>query len=96
MEQYIDELWEGINESLDHFDADGSTAWSEAPAEGIFSVMQDICDHKQSIKLTNLTKLCRVNKEGPQPGSKRAAELTQKSVDMWPSVHAPGSPQSIS
>ena len=33
---YIDNLWEGIEERLQYFDSDGTTSWSEAPAEGVF------------------------------------------------------------
>ena len=31
--EYIDDLWEGVKERLGHFDREGPTAWSEAPAE---------------------------------------------------------------
>ena len=67
--RYIKSLSEGITERLTHFDKDGTTSWSEAPAEGIFSILQTICDKKPGIKLSNLTKLCKIIKEGPQPGS---------------------------
>ena len=46
IQNYIDKLWGGIQERLTHFDADGTTAWSEAPAEGIFSILPTIVDHK--------------------------------------------------
>ena len=85
--QYINELWAGISERLTHFDSDGTTAWSEAPAEGICSILQNICDHKSSIKLSNLTNLCRIIKEGPPPGSKQASQLTAQSMDKWPSMY---------
>ena len=86
---YIDNLCLGILVRLKHFDFDGSKAWSEAPAEGIFSIMQNICDHKNSIKLSNLTKLCRIIKEGPPPGSQLASWIIQNSIDKWPSIHGP-------
>ena len=86
---YIDKLWLGISERLKHFDSDGSTAWSEAPSEEIFSIMQNICDHKNSIKLSNLTKLCRIIKEGPPPGSQPASWIIQNSIEKWPSIHGP-------
>ena len=55
--QYINKLWAGISERLTHFDSDGTTAWSEAHAELIFSILQNICDHKSSIKLSNLKRI---------------------------------------
>ena len=75
IQKYIDKL-----ERLTHFDADGTTAWSEAPAEGIFSILQTIVDHKTAIQLKNLTKLCRIIKEGPKPGSKHAEDITTLSM----------------
>ena len=36
---YIDDLWEGIEERLQYFDSDGTTSWSEAPAEEVFSIL---------------------------------------------------------
>ena len=87
IDKYVEELWNGILKRLQHFDSGGTTAWSEAPAEGIFSILQNICDHKSSIKLSNLTKLCRIVKEGPPPGSKDASYMTKQSINKWPSVY---------
>ena len=89
IQNYIDKLWRGIQERLTHFDADGTTAWSEAPAEGIFSILQTIVDHKTAIQLKNLTKLCRIIKEGPKPGSKHAEDITTLSMSKWPSKWGP-------
>ena len=97
IQNYNDKLWLGIEERLTHFDSDGTTSWSEAPAEGFFSILQTIVDHKTAIKLSNLSKLCRLVKEGPQPGkndkastirhqkSDKASEITKKSMSEWPS-----------
>ena len=46
IDKYVKELWNGILKRLQHFDSGGTTAWSEAPAEGIFSILQNVCDHK--------------------------------------------------
>ena len=85
IQNYIDKLWLGIEERLTHFDSDGTTSWSEAPAEGFFSILQTIVDHKTAIKLSNLTKLCRIVKEGPKPGTNKASEIRNKSMSEWPS-----------
>ena len=34
--KYVHLLWTGIQERLKYFDKDGTTCWSEAPAEGVF------------------------------------------------------------
>ena len=49
--------------------------------------MQTIADNKAAIKLSNLTKLCRIVKEGPQPGINKASEITKKSMSEWPSKY---------
>ena len=89
MRKYVDKLWKGIQERLAYFDKDGSTCWSEAPAEGIFSILQTIVDHKTAIQLKNLTKLCRIIKEDPKPGSKHAEDITTLSMSKRPSKWGP-------
>ena len=88
--QYINELWAGISERLTHFDSDGTTAWSEAPAEGICSILQNICDHKSSIKLSNLTKLCRIIKEGPHLAASKPLSLLPSQWTSGPVCMVPG------
>ena len=36
MKKYVEFLWDGIMKRITFFDKDGSTCWSEAPAEGVF------------------------------------------------------------
>ena len=87
--RYIESLWEGKTERLTHFDKDGTTSWSEAPAEGIFSILEIICDKKPGRKLSNLTKFFRIIKEGPQPGSILAKSLIESSIEKWPRSYGP-------
>ena len=56
IQNYIDKLWRGIQERLTHFDADGTTAWSEAPAEGIFSILQNCNTVEKSYKTLHNNK----------------------------------------
>jgi len=92
--RYIESIWEGITERLTHFDEDGKTSWSEAPAMEIFSILQTICDKKPGIKLPKLTKLFRIIKEGPQPGIILAKSLIESSIEKWPSSYSPVSNRS--
>ena len=61
MRKYVDILWKGIDESLKYFDKDGSTCWSEAPAEGIFSILAYITENRASLTPSHLSKLCRTS-----------------------------------
>jgi len=47
--------------------------------------LQTIVDHKTAIKLSNLTKLCRLVKEQTQQGTNKASEIRNKSMSEWPS-----------
>ena len=80
-------LWKGIEKRLNYFDKDGSTCWSEAPAEGIFSILAYITENRASLTPSHLTKICRVVKEGPNPGTLKAAALTKRALEKWPSEH---------
>ena len=39
LESYVSSLWDGISKRLQFCDLDGTTNWSEAPAEGVFSTL---------------------------------------------------------
>ena len=87
MRKYVDKLWKGIQERLAYFDKDGSTCCSEAPAEGIFSILAYITENRASLTPGHLSKLCRVVKEGPTPGTLKAANLTKRALGKWPSEY---------
>ena len=87
LDNYVEDLWEGIKERLTHFDSDGSTGWSEAPAEGIFSILNYIIEHKPSLSVKHMIQLSRVVKEGPSPGTRRAENLTRRALSHWPSSY---------
>ena len=82
---YVDLLWKEIDERLVYFDKDGSTNWSEAPAEGIFSIIDHIIEYKPSLSVQNMIRLCRIVKEGPPPGSRTATLTTRNCFENWPS-----------
>ena len=59
----------------------------EAPAEGIFSILGYIVEHKPSLTVRHMVELSRVVKEGPRPGTKDAVRLTKMVLSKWPSTH---------
>ena len=84
LEKYVDNYWNGVKERLTHFDKDGTTSWSEAPSESIFSTLGYIVDHKPSLTYKHMISLCRVVKEGPPPGSTSALDTTKRALENWP------------
>ena len=87
IKEYVHLLWTGIQERLKYFDKDGTTCWSEAPAEGVFSILGYIVEQRASLTVNHMTKLCRVVKEGPPPGTKKASDLAKRAMCKWPSLH---------
>ena len=70
---------------LTHFDKDGTICWSEAPSEGIFSILGYIVEHKPMLTVKHMLELSRVVKEGPRPGTKSAVKLTKRALNGLPS-----------
>ncbi len=86
---YITKLWAGISARLDEADTRdlNCTSFSEAPAEGVFSVWERVTSGRASMTLAHANALLRVSKEGPPAGSTSAYKVSQKALDVWPSSH---------
>ena len=52
-----------------------------------FSILGHIVEHRPSLTPNHLAKICRIVKEGPAPGTKKAEALTKKALRRWPSQH---------
>ena len=76
-------LWEGILKSLDFCDMGGTTTWSEAPAEGIFSTLSFIIENKLGLSDKLMFQLCGIVKEGPVPATKAAVYNSKKAIEQW-------------
>ena len=76
-------LWEGISKRLDFCDKGGTTTWSEAPAEGIFSTLSYIIENKPGLSVEHMFQLCRIVKEGPVPATKATDNISKKTIEQW-------------
>ena len=74
---YTDALWVAINKRLEYADlADlSSCAFSEAPAESVFSVYARVTDGRESLTVNHAVCLLRVSMHGPPPSTTAAEEL---------------------
>ena len=72
IKQYIGILWAEIADRFTQFQLTGSTCWSEAPAESVFSTWGTILDHRQSLSVKHAEMLCRVVKDGPKAATKES------------------------
>ena len=83
LHHYIDLLFVAIQDRLyDHTDMDGSTSWSEAPAESIFSVFKMCLSGRQSLTVSHTESLCRLITNGPGAATEEAEQLMLKASEM--------------
>ena len=59
------------------------TSYSEAPAEGIFSVIEKIVQSRESLSIENLNALARIRIEGPGVATTQAYQLSKDALAMW-------------
>ena len=87
VEKYIGDLWYGIRERLDIADTKdiNCTSFSEAPAEGVFSIWEQVTSDRSCLTIEHANAMIRVSKEGPQASTMKAFELSTKALDRWPS-----------
>ena len=87
IKDYISKLWLGIRNRLDVADTRefNCVSFSEAPAEGVFSVWERITAGKVSLTLAHANAMLRVSKEGPKAGTNKALQISEKALDLWPS-----------
>ena len=72
----------GILERLQHTDlSHGPTSYSEAPAEGLFSVLERVLNGRESLSLDCAEALTRISLEGP--GVATMEGLSKKAVQLW-------------
>ena len=81
---YIIKLFSEIQDRLNYCDFGGTTAWSEAPAEGIFSIWKQVITGRESLKVVHTEALCRIMHDGPYPSTNAAEELMMSASTKWP------------
>ena len=62
-----------------------STFYSEAQAEGFFSVWERNKAEKGSMTLAHANAMLRVSREGPSAGTRAALGISTKALELWPS-----------
>ena len=75
LKNYVNVLFAEIAERMNYCDSDGTTCWSEAPAESIFSVFKMVIHGRESLTLKHTVALCRVITNGPAPATIEADTL---------------------
>ena len=83
-EQYINLFWQAFAKRVDCTDLSNSQcAFSEAPAEGIFSIYERVSTGRET--LNNIVGMTRIAAHGPPCGTEAAAELSKQALSHYKS-----------
>ena len=79
---YIKRFQNGILERLEQTDlSHAPNSYSEAPAEGLFSVLERVLNGRESLSLDCAEALTRISLEGP--GVATMEGLSKKALQLW-------------
>lgn len=85
-DRYTDLLWTAVNKRLEFTDmSDTPCAFSEAPAEGIFSIYSRVSQGRASATIQHLTGLTRVAAHGPPVATEAAVSLAADALKNFKS-----------
>ena len=81
---FIRNFWGGIQKRLKYTDLDqGSTCFSEAPAEGVFSVIEKVIQGRESFGINLIKALTRISLEGPGVATNDGYDLSKEALGLW-------------
>lgn len=87
-DSYTDNIWRAIEKRLKFTDMSASScAFSEAPAEGIFSIYERVSAGRPSMTHEHLVALARVSAHGPPAATESAKELAANALKNFKSRH---------
>ena len=85
---FIVRFWEGIQSRLDHGGlSPGVTSYSEAPAEGIFSIIESVLNGRERLSVELTEALTRIVLEGPGVATMDGYNLSKDTLKMWKSKY---------
>ena len=59
------------------------TSYNEAPAQGLFSVLERVLNGRESLSLDCAEALTRISLEGPGIVSMEGYDLSKKALQLW-------------
>ena len=85
---YIKELWKAIENRKQYTDLSPSAcAYTEAPAEGIFSIYSRVTTGRERVSISNAVPLTRVALHSPPPATPEAAILAKAAMSNYKSQY---------
>lgn len=80
-DKYIKDLWGFIRKRIKHTDfSEGPCAFTEAPAEGIFSIYDRIITGRERLSIGHAVALTRIALHGPPPATPDSASLSKSAM----------------
>ena len=87
-DRYSEQLWKGIKKRLKFTDLSNSPcSYSEAPAEGIFSVLSRVSNGRESATIEHLVALTRIAVHGPPASTEASAKLAEEAMKHFTSQY---------
>ena len=59
------------------------TSYNEAPAQGLFSVLERVLNGRESLSLDCAEALTRISLEGPGVATMEGYDLSKKALQLW-------------
>ena len=81
-DRYSEQLWKGIKKRLK-----SPCSYSEAPAEGIFSVLSRVSNWTESATIEHLVALTRIAVHGPPASTEASAKLAEEAMKHFTSQY---------
>ena len=89
-EAYIDALWSCIEKRVQFTDLSNSPcAFSEAPAETVFSIYSRVTQGREALSICNAVALTRVALHGPPVATPSSKAFTKSAMDRFESKYGP-------
>ena len=85
---YIEDLWKAIKARTAFTDlSESPCAFTEAPAEGIFSIYNRVITGREGLSIGNAVSLTRVALHGPPPATPDSASLAEAAMKNYQSKY---------
>lgn len=87
-DMYIEDLWKFIQKKIEYTDlSESACAFTEAPAEGIFSIYNRVITGRERLNIGHAVSLTRVALHGPPPATPDSASLSKTAMTNYQSKY---------
>ena len=81
-------MWKAIKDRVSYtYLSETPCAFTEAPAEGIFSIYRCVIGGRESLTIDKSVVLTRVALHGPPPATEDSAKLVKAAMQHYPSAY---------